>query len=379
MVTHYFHPHIGGLERIAFEQAKRLSTLGHEVTVLSSRLRGTSEEEVKAGIKICRINALNFLYDYFGIPFPLPSPTLLPVLQRKIKEADICIIHGFGFLTSLAAAWLSVREKTPYILYQHNPRITYRNHLLNWLQRCNELIFGVYVINHASRVLAVSNYVSEYVVGLVPCNVTVLYGAVDPEKFYSNGSRKLLREELTLPPDKLIVLTVRRLVSKNSVDILLTVASQCHGNPDIFFVVVGDGPEYTRLENFCKTHLKNCKFVGQISDELLQKYYQASSVFILPSIEEGLAIVLLEAMSSRIPIIVASPGGQVEVLEKEKNGLLVTDPSPDQFAQAIRRFLHAPMLIEMMGNSGREIVLEKFAWEKHMQAFTEIIQDLRSS
>jgi glycosyltransferase involved in cell wall biosynthesis len=377
IVTHYFTPHIGGVERISFEQAKRLSTLGHHITVVTSRLDGDLPEEVNSGIKICRINALNYLYDYFGIPFPLASPALLNVLRREIRKADICIIHSFGFLSSFTASWLSTRERVPYILYQQNPRIKYKDQILNFLQRSNELIFGKYIIKHASRVLAVSSYVSEYLTKIVPCDVTVLYPAVDHNNFHPIKSYRLIREELGLPLDKTIVLTVRRLVSKNSVDVFLSVAALFRDDKEIIFVVIGDGPEYTRLNTQRRTIQETCKFVREISDELLQTYYQASDLFILPSIAEGFGIVLLEAMSSGKPIIVAKNGGQVEALEKEKNGLLVKDQSAYQFAQAIKRFRNAPRLLETMGNRGREIILERFTWEKHMQVFLKIMQETK--
>jgi glycosyltransferase involved in cell wall biosynthesis len=379
IVTHYFTPHIGGVERISFEQAKRLSTLGYHVTVVSSRLDGDLPEEVNSGIKICRVNALNYLYDYFGIPFPLASPALLNVLRQEIRKADICIIYSFGFLSSFTASWLSMRERVPYLLYQLNPRVRYKNQILNLLQRSNELIFGKFVIKHANRVLAVSSYVSEYLTKIVPCDVTVLYPAVDHNKFHPIKSYRLIRKELGLPLDKTIVLTVRRLVSKNSVDVFLAVAALFRDDKEIFFVVVGDGPEYTRLNTQRRTIQENCKFVGEISDELLPKYYQASDLFILPSIAEGFGIVLLEAMSSGKPIILAKNGGQMEALEKGRNGLLVKEQSEYQFAQAIRRFRDAPVLLETMGNCGRETILEKFSWEKHMQLFLKIIQETKRS
>ena len=61
IVVHYIFPHITGTDVGAFEQAKRYKKLGHEVTIVSSNLHNSLNEEMKDGVRVLRVNACNFL------------------------------------------------------------------------------------------------------------------------------------------------------------------------------------------------------------------------------------------------------------------------------------------------------------------------------
>ena len=70
IVVHYIFPHITGTDVGAFEQAKRYVRLGHKVTMISSNLHNSPSAEVKDGIRVLRVKALNFL-ERIGIPYPI--------------------------------------------------------------------------------------------------------------------------------------------------------------------------------------------------------------------------------------------------------------------------------------------------------------------
>ncbi len=77
------------------------------------------------------------------------------------------------------AAQCCVSQNVPYILYQHNAPIPYRNPLLNFLQHINDQGPGRYVALHASQALATSHHTKEYIKKLANRDVGVLYPAVD--------------------------------------------------------------------------------------------------------------------------------------------------------------------------------------------------------
>ncbi|MGE5264310.1 MAG: glycosyltransferase, partial [Acidobacteriota bacterium] len=94
MVTHYCKPHIGGIETVSLEEARRLVQRGHAVTIVTSRGPGQAAEENIEGVRIRRVNAFNFLERWLGIPYPLFSPALLQVLAQELDHANVCIVHG---------------------------------------------------------------------------------------------------------------------------------------------------------------------------------------------------------------------------------------------------------------------------------------------
>ncbi len=369
IVTHYCRPHIGGIETISFEQAVRLAGLGHRVTVVSSRTRAEPREEMREGVRIRRVGGLNLLETRLGVPYPLFSPSLLQVLAEEIRRSDVCIIHGFAFQSSLAAAWLCRRFGVPYILIQHNTFIHYRNPLLNCIQRANDLLVGRYTLGGAAHVFAVSEQTREYIASLVGRQVQVLHNAVDEARFYPDGGPKIARRELGLPEDKFVVLTVRRLYFKNAIDTLLQVAREYKNNGRLYFVIVGTGPDRIAAENFIRqNHLDNCVLAGQVPLEDLPKYYRAANLFVLPSrTGEGLPITVLEAMASGVPVMATRSGGQVELIRDRETGLLVDPDAPQQMRQLIDESIADGFHLAQLRNRAQTMILKDFTWSAHMQ------------
>ncbi len=187
-----------------------------------------------------------------------------------------------------------------------------------------------------------------------------------------------VRPALNLPADKFIVLTTRRLVYKNSVQTLLQAAESLKADSHVLFVVVGDGPERPRLQNYVRTHgLTNCLLVGQVPDAVLPDYYRAANLFVLPSrTGEGFGIVLLEALASGLPIVATRGGGQVEAVREECNGFLVDACAPDQIAQVICQSMEQPARLEWLGRYGRAMVEREFSWDAHMNKLVAALQEV---
>src|SRR5437016_2154629 len=108
------------------------------------------------------------------------------------------------------------------------------------------------------------------------------------------------------------------------------------------------------------------RFLGRVSDENLPKVYAACDVFVLPSVSrlEAFGIVALEAMATAKPVIVADIPGVREVIEDGREGLLADPLNARDLAEKIRRLLADPEARRVMGERGREKVLESFGIER---------------
>jgi glycosyltransferase involved in cell wall biosynthesis len=375
IVVHYAFPHIGGVETVCYEQAKYLRRLGHDVTVLTAKLPNSRDNEVLDGVRFRRVNALNFLYQRFGIPYPLFSPSIVMILSSEIQESDICIIHSIGFMSSILAAGICVYKRKPYIVIQHNPFTPYKSILLNCIQTLNDNFAGKFILKNATQVIAVSDFVKNYVTSIFHRKVLVLYSGVDHVKFAPCTSKTLLRDKLHLPNNVFIVLTVRRLVFKNSVDLLLDTAELYKNDRGILFLIVGDGPDRDMIVARIKDrNLSNCILVGAVQNDDLPVYYQIADLFVLPSLVEGLGIVILEAMSSELPIVTTNYGGQMEFVLKTNSGLIV-EREKHAIYRAIKKFIVDEELKQMVSKQNRKIIQVEFTWEIHINGLLEIIND----
>lgn len=381
IVSNYSKPHIGGIETLAFEQAEHLAQYGHSVTIVSTRTHNEPDNEVIGKVRIRRASAGNFLERWFGIPYPLTGLAFIKILQDELHQTDVCIIQSAGFLTSLIGAWVCRGKRIPYLLYQHNSFLEFTHPVLNGLQRLNDYTVSRYVLKHASLTLAIS-YSTQYYVEALGCNSSqVLYPGVCVERFCSSSPQVELRRRLNLPLDAWIVLTVRRLVFKNSVQTFLSVAQQFHHDSRLYFVVVGDGPERNTLEHFIKEEqITNCRLVGAVEDDLLPDYYRAADVFVLPSrTGEGLGLTVLEAMAAALPVIVTRGGGQTEVIEVGETGYLVDPLSPEQISGHLRLLLEQPHHAHAMGQAGYHAVTERFSWNTHLEKLLQLLPSDRET
>ncbi len=143
-------------------------------------------------------------------------------------------------------------------------------------------------------------------------------------------------------------------------------------------VLVGDGPERKKLEDFCKDLCieDSVWFLGSQSD--VQNYYAACSIFVHASVAgEGLPTVLLEAMDLGIPVVCTdSKVGPKEILGNNEYGLLAKVQDPNDMAEKINLLVNDPDLYCHYKEVGKERVLA-FSPERVKQELKKAIDDLK--
>lgn len=377
IVTHTFLPHVGGIEKVVYEQSKRLRQKSFEPMVVTNRI-DTPKSYVVEGIPVECYESLNTGFR-LGIPYSIPTVTSLQTFMKAVKSSTIVHAHGHPYLTSLLAAKLAKWYSKPFVLTQHNTFIEYDN-FFNVVERLNDLAVGKQTLRDADKIIAVSNATKDYVLslGAKPNKVTVLHNGVDLVKFRPiEGKRQEMRQKLGIAQDAVVVLTVRRLVYKNGIDTLIDSANiAVKKNPRIVFVAVGKGPD----SNSVKLKIeqlgieKNFRLAGFVSDEDLPSYYNVADVFVLPSKSgEGLPLVALEAMACGLPVIATNVGGIKEIMIKDY-GKLVPPNEPELLAEAILEF--AENDFSSRGGELRAVAEERFGWDANVEQLAEIYEEL---
>ncbi len=96
---------------------------------------------------------------------------------------------------------------------------------------------------------------------------------------------------------------------------------------------------------------------------MLPKVYNCADVFVLPSIQEGQGIVLLEAQASAKPVVAFDIGGVNETVLNKETGLLVKQGNTDELADALLKLLTDKTLREKMGSNGQLFVSKNYTWD----------------
>jgi glycosyltransferase involved in cell wall biosynthesis len=377
IVTHTFLPHVGGIERVVYEQSRRLLQKQFELMVLTNRI-STEKQYSYDGIRVQCYDSLSTGFR-LGIPYPIPSVASYKTFLESVKSSDLIHVHGHPYLSSLIAAKIAKKYSKPLVLTQHNTFIEYNN-FWDEIEKLNDLAIGREVLKEAEKIIVVSNATKNYVLSLGADSekIRVLHNGVDVNRFRPlAGVKEEIRKKLGISKDASVVLTVRRLVYKNGIDTLIESAKVAvKKNPRLVFLVVGKGPDFGKVKEKIEELgiQENFRLTGFISDEALPFYYNVADFFVLPSKSgEGLPLVALEAMACGVPVIATNVGGISEVME-EGYGKLVPPNSPDSLAEAILEFSHSDLLV--LKNDLRKMVEQKYSWDRNVEKLVEIYEEL---
>jgi len=381
MTTNYWYPHEGGIERLSYEEARRLVERGHEVTILTSNHSNLELKAMIEGIDVIRVPALNILENY-GVPYPIFYPSILSkTLKSIVPTFDIIHAHGHPYISSYLAGRVATKYKEKFVASIHNSFIDYKFKLFNIFEKLNDRFISSYTLKSADMIITPSPYIDNYIKKQFGnLETTIVFYGIDYKKFELNKTKEEIRKLLNLPKEKFICLTVGRITFKKGIDALLEVANLCE-NRDILFLIVGSGPDLEKLMSISKKMglESKVKFIGYVSDEKLLYYYNSADVFILPSKSgEGLPTTILEAFSSSLPVIATKTGGQVDIIEDDFNGYLVEPNNASQLFEKLEKVINnSAKENREMGKHGQEIIKNKFTWGKHMESLISLYEKLK--
>jgi glycosyltransferase involved in cell wall biosynthesis len=153
------------------------------------------------------------------------------------------------------------------------------------------------------------------------------------------------------------VLFIGRLDAVKGVPVLLEAFAVLRASvPGARLTLVGDGPDRAGLEAVAAGLGDAVRFTGYLTQEAVAAELAVHDVLVLPSFAEGVPVVLMEAMASRLPVIATRVGGVAELVEDGVSGFLVPPGDPESLAERLGRLLTDPELCRRMGVAGRAAV-----------------------
>ncbi|MFO7323870.1 MAG: glycosyltransferase [Chloroflexota bacterium] len=230
--------------------------------------------------------------------------------------------------------------------------------------------------------IAVSDAVRAFCIeveGAPPAKMhTIRYGLEDrPDPARRQADRIAVRSELRLSPDAPVIGMVGRLIEQKGIEYgLRAFAAVAPDYPDARLLISGEGPLRNKLEALAASlGVKDrVQFLGWREDVL--RIFAALDIFLMPSLWEGFGLVLLEAMSQRLPIVASCVSAIPEVVQHGVTGLLVPPRDTGALAGALRVLLADPPLRQHMGLLGEDRLEEQFSAERMVDETLALYQSL---
>jgi glycosyltransferase involved in cell wall biosynthesis len=234
----------------------------------------------------------------------------------------------------------------------------------------------------ATRIVAVSECVSAALIssGIDPCKIIVIPDGVPLENSVSQSHRELARQSLGIEPDVLLLGSVGTLTPDKGQEILIRALAQIRARfPNCQLLLPGDGPCRAKLAAVVQElGLGDAvHFPGFVED--IGRVYAAIDLFAFLAQAEALGTSLLIAMAYGLPVVASARGGIPEVVEDEKNGLLLKNSDPAGVASAIERLLEDPKTASRLGAAAKETILARFSEDRMVEQTLSLYERLLSS
>jgi len=161
-----------------------------------------------------------------------------------------------------------------------------------------------------------------------------------------------------------VTLSMGRLAAQKSLPVLFqSFANALPNCPDLHLLILGDGPERAALESLVQS-LKiseQVTFAGNQAD--VRPYLNAAHLFVLPSSSEGISNALLEAMSAGLACLATPVGGNIEVLDQGRCGLLLPMGDVRSWSEALIKLSHSGQGRERLGKAAQERIRSEYDFD----------------
>jgi glycosyltransferase involved in cell wall biosynthesis len=286
----------------------------------------------------------------------LGSDFVHSVRARRSFEPELVHAHWW-FPNGVVGTWVSGLARIPLVTTLHGTDVRLARKV-----GVAKPLFG-HVLKHSAAVTTVSKWLKDETEALVPgVHPTVAPMPVATNLFGPGSSRDGQR-----------LLFVGRLNDQKGAEHLVHALATMK-TPAASLDIVGDGPNREALKQLAQQLgvASRIRWHGQLSQSELPPLYQRAAAVVIPSIDEGLGLVAVEALLCETPVVAFDSGGLRDVIQHEKTGLLVKPGDRAALASALDNLLARDGRGSQLGRAGRLYALSAFAPESAARRYAEI-------
>jgi glycosyltransferase involved in cell wall biosynthesis len=352
----------GGTAERTAQLARAMSRAGMEVTVLATDA-GLAASGQAPAIGTARLELLAATSERFLIPRASRAR-----LRRLVESADVVHLCNHWTVLNLLAQRAALSRRKPYVVCPAGGLPIFGRSRA--LKRAYNLLGGHAVLARASAWIAITRRETEdfRAYGVDPAKVDVIPNGIEPAE-YRNGDPHAFRAQHGLGSRRLI-LFMGRLNEIKGPDLLLEAFASAA--PDWLLVYAGpDGGMRASLEQRARALSigDRVRFVGWVGGADKVAAYHAADLVVIPSRQEAMSLVALEAGACGKPVLMTDRCGFDAAVQEE--GAVAVAPDAGALAHALRELVLGDRLAERGGRL-RELVLRQYTWEAAVRRYRDV-------
>jgi glycosyltransferase involved in cell wall biosynthesis len=288
-------------------------------------------------------------------------------IEEYIQEDAVDLVHTHGYKADLYGYLAAWRCHKPVVATCHN-----------WVGGTAAL--GIY--NHLDRMAlkkfnalaAVSDAVAQRLLafGVPSEKIKTIANGIDVAAFERAHPLPLLKAE-----GSTVVGVVARLDLQKGFEYLLRAARElCKTFPGLKIVIAGEGPDRNRIEEMIQQYGLQSSVVLAGQQSNMPAVYAAMDIFVLPSLNEGLPMTVLEAMAASKPVIATRVGAIPSVIRDGENGLLVAPKDSEALQNAVASLLNDPERRRRLGDQAHTWVSQNYTSEAMALKYREMYEEV---
>ena len=287
VASHYFESHKGGVEIVAGQLARALAA-GQEFDV--AWLAADSSASTPDGpVRSIALRSWNGIECLLGLPIPLPLPGALAAILREVRSSDVVMLHDTLYPSNWVAMFAAKRFGKPVLIVQHIGLVPYRSRVPRALMKLADRLVSRPMLASADQVVFIS--------GLTRQHFSDVRFRSPPQLIF-NGIREDLWASIPSRPSTdspFTAIFVGRFVEKKGLPILHRLAAAM---PHVRWLICGWGDE--RPEDW---GLANVEVRRNLDGVQIRQAYGEAHLLVLPSVGEGLPLVVQEALALGLAVI----------------------------------------------------------------------------
>jgi len=346
------HLNAGGITSYLLTLTKELLKNGHQVTIASSG--GDAIEELGKSGAQCLILNIQTKSEL--------SPKIYMAtgrLVKFVKENEIDLIHAHTRVTQVLGKLMALGTGTTYVSTCHGFFKT----------RWSRKIFGCW----GDAVIAISPQVREHLIrdfSVDPKKCFLIKNGIDLQRFSSVDQDFVneKRKDWGLSEGNIVIGIIARLSDVKGHSVLIEAFSKVMNEvANVKLLIVGVGKEEEKLKNQVKTLKLEEDVIFEPSSGSSEKFLSMFHIFVMPSLQEGLGLSVMEAQAFGLPVVASRVGGIPALIEDGQTGKLVSPNDSQMLAGEIVHLLNNKEEAGRMGRNARQFIEEECSSEKMYQ------------
>ncbi|NIO20363.1 MAG: glycosyltransferase [Candidatus Aenigmarchaeota archaeon] len=362
------------------ELSKKLASRGHDVNVITRKVKGTKPFELEDNVKVFRVRFLDIPLFRMLLTWVLFSFLRL-WKNEKNKPSDLILCWDWS--PAITTILYSFFKKSKIVCTSRNAskaytRYHYKKYTFTHLTHPIYWMIEKYVFNHVDFLVYSSRWVKKTFdsVMKIRTNYIVLHHGVDKKIFNPKTKSNIIKKYRLKYP---VIGFFGRFNERKGIDYLLKAVKNL--NEDKFkysVLLVGEGELKNKMLNLAKKlQLENVIFTGFVHRKHIPEYMQACDVIVLPSKAEGFSSVVLEAMAMGKVFVGTEVGGVPEIIDNWKNGVKIKTDSVDDIYITLKRLLSDKKLMKKIGKNAHKFIIERgYDWDKYVEKWEKLLKSL---